>query len=220
MGGCRNAIIALAILTPMLAGCGFRPLYGQRDSAETGASAEQMAAIRIVVTSQSETTDGEREGQLLRNQLVTRFNPRGEPVKPAYVLTINLTGTMNGLGHRKDGTATMGEQAMSATYLLTNVAGARSMSGASSSVVSANFLGPRYASISAERDAQSRAIGDLAEDITTQVAAYLNNPASRAPVSQTGVIAPSIPSGRYQILQPNMQTPEPLPETGPAPGQP
>ena len=216
LSGTRT-LLALAILAPILAGCGFRPLYGRHDDdSANGPISEKMAAVRIVVTTtRPDAQDGEREGQMLRNQLISHLNPKGEPVKPEFTLTIKLDSSMAGLGQRKDATATLGEVSMNAKFVLQpkttedGKPGKGGMSGVSSSVVSANFLGARYASVSAERDARSRALSELSDDIALQIAAYLRNPASKAPLSSQTKFSEPTSMPHYQILQPS------VPLTGP-----
>ena len=68
------AVIAVAIL---LAGCGFRPLYGT--IGEDLPVTTQLAQIRIAAIP-------DRIGQKLRNFLLDRINPEGQPQRPLYYL--------------------------------------------------------------------------------------------------------------------------------------
>ncbi|MFM8988614.1 MAG: hypothetical protein ACKOUS_02890, partial [Alphaproteobacteria bacterium] len=56
----RTALLLLAGALPVLAGCGFSPLYGR---SEGGAVAEELAKIRVLPIAN-------RSGQVLRNHLL------------------------------------------------------------------------------------------------------------------------------------------------------
>jgi LPS-assembly lipoprotein len=126
------AVLAFAVAG--LAGCGFRPLYGDVAGAVT---AEELAAVDINLIAN-------REGQIVRNRLLTRMQPRG-PVLPArYQLDVDLRESRMGLAVQSV-----------------------------SSYASYDTLTAEYATLSAERDARERALRDLADRIATLVALYL-----------------------------------------------
>jgi len=164
-----RAFLLTAILLLGPTGCGFRPLYGKHQST---AATELLAEIRI-----GQIID--RNGQMLRNDLIDRLTPQGEPANPKYSLVVVLTESMAGLGQQTNSYATLGEMQVSATFTLTDSAGKVGFNGSSSAAVSVNFLGPRYGSVAVERDAEERALSQLADDIHDQIASYLANPASR-----------------------------------------
>lgn len=155
----------LAVAGP--SACGFRPLYATPGAAPgvASAAAGQLAAVYV---------DGipDRLGQQLRNALHTRLTPAGEPSAPQYRLAVKLTESLEGLGHRKDAKATLGRLSLTANFTMHDATGGPLLSGTSRSFVSFNYLGPRYASIAMERDAEERAISEVAEDIRRQLAVY------------------------------------------------
>lgn len=161
-----RALLLLAVMALGPAACGFQPLYGEREN-------HVVAGLSSVHVNSIE----DRIGQQLRNNLVERMQPKG-PTK--YRLSATLDESAMGLGQRRDATATVGRLSMSATYTLTDaVTGDAVLAGRAESVVSFNFLGPRYASVAAERDSQERALADLADQITGRVATYLKQTESR-----------------------------------------
>ena len=165
-------LTAILLLGPI--GCGFHPLYGQHSTA-AGADdsvAAQMADIRI-------TPILDRNGQILRNALVERLTPQGEPATPKYALVVKVVETMSGLGQQKDSYASLGEMHESVQFTLKRVDGPVAFVGAINTVVSVNYLGPRYGSVAVERDAEERSMTEVAEEIRDQIASYLNNPASK-----------------------------------------
>ncbi|KIL97839.1 hypothetical protein CCC_00900 [Paramagnetospirillum magnetotacticum MS-1] len=143
------------------AGCGFRPMYGTPSGAATGMDAD-LAAIRIEPIK-------DRIGQQLRNAMLQRLSPRGEAADYTYRLEIKLTESVSNLGFRKDTFATVANLSMSAQVLLgTN--GASILADNVTTTVYFDHLGPRYASVAAERDAEERALNQLADDIRNRIA--------------------------------------------------
>jgi LPS-assembly lipoprotein len=165
MWWCRTLLLfCLVALGPM--GCGFSPLYARGgESSGAGSVNEDLSRVRIAPIK-------DRLGQQLRNALVQRITPKGEPSDYRYVLTITVTETASDLGYRRDNFATLGNLTVTASIALTGD-GFTIMGGNSSTVASFDYIGPRYASVANERDAQERAIIQLADDIRSQVAVAL-----------------------------------------------
>lgn len=195
----RWAARPLAVLSLLaLAACGFHPLYAKREAPGADPVA-QMAGIQVAMIEN-------RLGQKLRNELVARLNPRGEPAAAKYVLNVHMTETVSGLAHSQDGNATLAEYTVATTFSLTANGTRAGTSGSVRAMIASDFLGARYASVAAERDAEDRAITQTADQIVSQIAVYLNDPASR-PRPQMEIPSPG--NQRYQLLQ-----------GLPAPGQP
>ena len=160
--------VALVVAATGLSGCGYRPLYAKGGTAEgSAAMVAELGGVRV------DQID-DRLGQELRNALLVRLSPQGEPANHRYSLSIKLNRSEGGLGFRKDTFATMAELRMDAVYVLTDEDEGVSHSGAENSVVSFDYLGPRYASIAMERDANSRAVTELADRIANRVAMALS----------------------------------------------
>lgn len=155
-------LVGLLVLGPI--GCGFRPMYAKGDANSPGINAD-LAGVRILPIK-------DRIGQKLRNSLVQRLTPRGEPGDYRYSLIIALTESASDMGYRRDTFATMGKLTMTASISLIGN-GVAVLSGSANTEVSFDYLGPRYASVAMERDAEDRAITQLAEDIRSQVAAAI-----------------------------------------------
>ncbi|MBI2235689.1 MAG: hypothetical protein HYU60_01815 [Magnetospirillum sp.] len=151
-----------------LSGCGFRPLYA-RGGAQDGQStvAAEMGGVRIAGIDN-------RLGQDLRNALLARITPTGEPANPRYTLAVALTQNEGGLGYRKDTFATMAEMRLTARIVLSDEDEGASVSGSEEALVSFDYLGPRYASIAMERDAANRAVTELADRIANRVGLALS----------------------------------------------
>lgn len=162
-----TAATCLALALMAASGCGFRPLYGERSAASV--TAPELAAIQI-------DTITNREGQLVRNSLLDKMQPRGAAAKPLYRLTVGVGVARESLGVRTDETATRGSLTMTASYSLIELAnGKQVMSGNSRAVSSYNVLDSDFANVISENDAIRRTAVDLSEEIKTRVAIYLSS---------------------------------------------
>ena len=159
----RLVVIVAVLAATGLSGCGFRPLYA-RGGAQGGQSsvAAEMGGVRI-------NGIENRLGQDLRNALLTRISPTGEPASPRYILSVVLTQSEGGLGYRKDTYATMADMRLTARVILSDEDQGSSVSGSEEALVSFDYLGPRYASVAMERDAANRAVTELADRIANRV---------------------------------------------------
>ncbi len=149
----------------LLAGCGFQPLYGDKDYGAAGG--QDLATVKV-------NTIPDRNGQILHNFLLDRINPHGRPGSPLYSLDIQLTEQKSNVGIIKDSTATLGQLANSANYTLYDLRKKSPVhSGRSRSFTSYQIVQSQFATLAAEKDARERTLRELAEDITTKVAVFL-----------------------------------------------
>ena len=156
---------ALAACLAILGGCGFQPLYGQRDR---GSVAAELAAIKIKLIEN-------RVGQQLHNFLLDRLNPKGKPATAIYDLIIDLEESKEDLAIRKDETATRANLTLRAEYELQRAAtGEILVKGFSRSVTSFNIVESDFATLSAESDARKRALREISEDIKIRLGIYFN----------------------------------------------
>lgn len=164
-----RAALFLAVLALGPVGCGFQPLYARSQAGVPAEVSDALSSIRVRAIE-------DRRGQMLRNALVRRLTPSGEPGRASYDLTVTLTTTIEGLGQQKDDRATLGRMTVTATYVLVTAGDgddARALTtGNARSVVSFNYLGPRYGSVAVERDAEDRALDDVADGIRRQLGVY------------------------------------------------
>lgn len=169
----RRALLALGtagIGSLMLSACGFHPMYGNPAAAGSspgGATSAKLALVEIQPIA-------DRVGQQLHNRLRDRMNPAGQPDKPNYRLQVTLDESdavvSNGNNNVRHNTLTV-----IATYWLSPADNDKSylMDRVNSRVqVSYDTLDDPYNDISTHEDAQLRAVDQLAEMITTRVAAY------------------------------------------------
>jgi len=166
--GRRRVLIAcaLALAGLGLVGCGYRPLYG---TAPGGAQVSgELAKVGIgLIANQA--------GHRLRNHLLDRMNPRGEPVSPAYALTVELVESRVDLGVRRDETRTRANLILTATFQLRDLSNNRIVFSANARrVASFNIADAEFSTISAESAARRRTAEGLADEIAERVAIYLN----------------------------------------------
>lgn len=153
----------LLLLAPLLlAGCGFRPLYGT-SSGDPGV-ADELASIRVAGLP-------DRAGQLVRNALVTRLSPEGEPERPRYTLQLAVSAQDVAEAISADQTATRDEVIYRVSYNLFS-GGTRVDAGQFIRVLSYDYLDQHYSNISAQQDVQARAAEVVADQIRLELAAY------------------------------------------------
>ncbi len=156
----RLLAVTLLMLTPVLAGCGFTPLYAAPGVSPGLSSVESVAP------------DG-RTGFLLR-QALDDVLARNEALPPAYRLTLDLRETRTPRGRRVDATASRYELQLVADWKLTRIAtGAVALEGSSSTEVTFDRADQPYSGIVANQDAQSRAASELARKIQLQLADWM-----------------------------------------------
>src|SRR5258707_1875467 len=160
--------LALAGMLPIaLAGCGWTPLYADR---ETGPADEELRAVKVAPI-------GERIGQRLELALRNSLNPEGLPTPQRYLLRTTLQTVRSDLGVQTTGIGTRGKLDVKASFALTDSkSGAQlftnSIHVAESFVIVANV----YSAIVAEDDALTRSGEELRRDILTRLTLFLQRP--------------------------------------------
>lgn len=157
---------ALAVgLSLALCGCGFTPLYGRPESG-TNVPAE-FAAVSI------DDIEG-RVGLEVRNNLIEILNPAGEPARPNYRLVVTLTELRQGLLVRSDASVTRYNYRLSAKYELRDATtGQVKQQGEARAIAAYNVVESQFATYSAEKDAESRAARELAQEIRLRLGTAL-----------------------------------------------
>lgn len=158
-------VFYLCILGFSLTACGYQPLHGKRTTTLNTEMQDELATVWI-----HEIED--RAGQLLHNELLTLFNTKGLSQQPKYKLKINYNESSSGLGIGKDKFATRANLNAAADF---NLTGPIELNGTSQSVVSYNILTSPTGTEFAKRDAQVRAIKNVALDIYRRIAVHFLN---------------------------------------------
>lgn len=160
----RRQIVAVTAAL-LLAGCGFRPLYGEGAGGAPAPVAAELARVAI-------PTIPDRIGQMVRNELIDRLTPHGEPAAPAYTLSVGLNRTVEDQLIRRDATASRARLTLRAGYRLMR-GEALVLEGAARSVVSFDLPAEAYfAAVTSERDAERQAAVAVAEQIRTRLATH------------------------------------------------
>ncbi|MCP5364309.1 MAG: hypothetical protein H6905_03595 [Hyphomicrobiales bacterium] len=105
----RTALSILA--TTAVLGCGFRPLYAPAGNSADGSAAAQLAAVHV-------DTIADREGQLLRNELVDLLDPGRLGQTTAYSLQVILKSHQSDVAYEDTGFATRANLRIDAHYVL------------------------------------------------------------------------------------------------------
>jgi LPS-assembly lipoprotein len=147
-------------LLPLLAGCGFHPLYGDPKLEP------QMAAIYVEPI--PETTGFE-----LRDSLLNLLGADGKSGGKLYRLKINLTDSSQGVALQNDATITRYNDTLTATYVLTDAGGREITHGTQSSLSSYNVANSPYSTLAAQQDADKRAVQDIADRIRIDLGVFL-----------------------------------------------
>ena len=149
----------------LLQACGFRPLYGDGTPGNSGPVFELIKVEPIP----------DRIGQQLRNHLLTALNPNKRTVKPRYILMTRINESAASLAVRKSALATRANLTITASFQLTDSGAGKTLFASSRSItVSYNILDSKFATLMAEKDARTRAVRELSNDIRTQLGVYFS----------------------------------------------
>ena len=161
----------LLCLGLVLAGCGYRPLYGQH-GADNASVVDELALIHIEAIP-------DRTGQQMYNMLRERLNPNGKPEQAKYALSVALTETRENLFLERDETATRANLTLKASFILRRVDdGTVVTTGSSRSVSSYDILNPvasEFASMVSQEDARVRCARAISDDMRTRLALALQS---------------------------------------------
>lgn len=154
------------LLLALLAGCGFQPVYGKYSAAGVAAAELQDVRIRAIP---------DRHGQMLTNKLVDRMYTTARPKNPRYELETVLTMQERELGIQKDATATRGELLTTANVAIYDIETQAELYRTTVRTrVAYNILQGQYGNLIGRENAYERALNDVADDVVTRVALFLN----------------------------------------------
>lgn len=157
-------------------GCGFQPLYGE----ENTFLIEDLSHIKINLIA-------DREGQLYRNHLLPLLTPMGQPTKPLYTLTVNLTFSPLELAYLKDDTASRMQIQLTTSYILKDLKTGKVSTQSSFPVfVDYNIVTESdFSTVLAKETATERAIFLSVQQLRVQLADYFIR--NRTPQASTPV---------------------------------
>jgi LPS-assembly lipoprotein len=158
-------LLCAALLTGLLAGCGFRPLYKQTGNTHT---VQEFSQISIA---QPE----DRPSQQLRNYLLDTLTPYGPPDRPLYRLEYRITESVGSVFVTRTDEITRNNLQISvAAYLRDYTTGAPLFSISANSQASYNVTQADYANLVSEKNARERALRDAAEQIRLRLGNYFD----------------------------------------------
>lgn len=165
-----SLLLGVAALT--LSGCGFRPMYGGYSAAadQSAQSATALSTIAIDVIP-------DREGQVLRNDLMDRFYETGAPVSPTarlHIDKVNITKTE--LDLTKSSEATRAQLHVKIHMALTDPSNGQTLLLRDlQTVTSYNILESEFATRVTEDSALQSALHDIARQVELNLSLYYNN---------------------------------------------
>jgi LPS-assembly lipoprotein len=154
----KQRLLWIALL-PLLAGCGFHPLYGDAKLQP------QLASIFVEPVA-------ERDGYELRNTLINLLASNGSSGGKLYRLKLTLNETNQGVALQNDATITRYNDTLTVGYVLTDDAGKEVTRGTQSSLASYNTVNSPYATLAGQQDADKRAAQEIAERIRLDLGVF------------------------------------------------
>ena len=166
----RRGVLGLVLLAPLAgAGCGWEPLYADR---ETGPADADLRAIRV-------DPIPDRIGQRLELALRRSFNPTGIATPTRYVLHTTLAVSRQDLGIQSQGLGTRGRVEVAATFALTDAkTGQNLLTSTSHTADSFDIVASGYSTVVAEEDARNRAAEEVRRDMVTKLTLFLQRRAA------------------------------------------
>lgn len=168
----RRALLAL--VAPLLAGCGFRPVFGRRDHESDSVAELGLAQIAVGLIP-------DRAGQLLRNALQERFERSGISRPRKYDLSVTYNISSEGVGIRQDFSASRVRYVARASYTLTAQDASRTTltTGAARALDGLDVYFEQFFAQDLETEAVQRRVAEvIADQITLQLASYFDHRAA------------------------------------------
>lgn len=158
----RAPAILLVSAALLLAGCGYRPLYGS--SSETAGVAATLSSVSI-----PEAED--RVGQLIRNDLLSSM--RAGKGEDKYTLLLKPVVKRSGVIDKPQPSVTRDSITLAVSFeLVERSSGSIVHSGKTFSHASFDVIRQPFADLQAETNATERAVHEVSADIRTRLAAY------------------------------------------------
>jgi LPS-assembly lipoprotein len=176
MAGVARRLVLTMAAAPLLAACGFRPIYAPTAAGGDSPAAKALSQISVGII-------GERAGQELRQALQERLERFGIAAAPQYDLVVS-TFTVNSeqISIQADTTATWVRVIGTASYtLVSDDPGRRTVtSGLARSVDGYNLYDQQYFAQNLEAEQVQRRVAEaVADQIALQLATYFNRQAAK-----------------------------------------
>jgi LPS-assembly lipoprotein len=159
----KRAVAAAWLLA--LGACGFTPLYGGQTGDDVSAQLEQVKIAPIP----------ERTGQLLQQSLQDAMQRQGQPTTQLYVLTVDYSINVQGIGIQADSSSTRNRYVATAKWTLAPIGAPDTVmaNGNATTENAENVIDSQYFASELETGTVNQQLADqLAAQITGQVAVY------------------------------------------------
>lgn len=163
----------LFLIMASLTACGFEPMYGTH----AGGGQETLQGLPANLGQIDIAVIPNREGQILRNDLIDRFYKTGYPTNPAYRLVVSpLVEKLTELDITKSSEATRAQLRLKSHMVLTDPQGKVLFTRDLQTVTSYNVLNSEFATRVTEDNARQNAIHELARQIELNLSLYFHGP--------------------------------------------
>ncbi len=162
-----RACFLLTVVCLVLSACGFHPIYGSHGADDGSPVAADLNSIAI-------DNIPDRNGQMLRNDLIDRMYGKDRSGQPLYTLHVKLHNSVEDLGILANATSTRELLNMYGDYTLVDAQGKTVLSGTAHSVASYDRLDQMYGTIAAQQDANERTIHEVSEQIVNRISLYFS----------------------------------------------
>jgi LPS-assembly lipoprotein len=174
-------LVTLGVLS-LLAGCGFKPVYGVNSAGKSPAAVQQFASIQIPIMPN-------RLGQKMRNLLIDSLHPSGAAGDYRYRLAVGITEAVVNLGLQQNSTSTRGQVRLTIKYtLVDDENGKVVLKETLRSSTGYNILINQFSSVLSQDDAETQGLQQIADDMTLHLALYFTtldqNPTPTTQTSQ------------------------------------
>jgi LPS-assembly lipoprotein len=150
----------------LLQACGFQTVYGN----EQKQNVSELSRILIGPLPN-------RNGQILRNKLLTSLNTKIKNLKPIYSLNLKLYDSTSSFAISKKSFATRANLSIKSEFNLIRIKDNKILYfGKSESTVSYNILKNEYATIAVKKDAMARGLHEISKNIQGQLSVYFMRP--------------------------------------------
>jgi LPS-assembly lipoprotein len=169
-----RAFVLLPLLGAIAAGigaCGFHPIKAARSG--DSPVVDKLSAVKIELIEN-------RIGQELRNDLLDRLNPEGQPTAPGYRLAIKLHENLIEIGISVQGTASRADLDMSGEVALTAAPSGETLFTDTFSANNSYGIDPNsYATLASHQSAEKRLLQEIADEITLKLSVYFRREAEQ-----------------------------------------
>ncbi len=167
MLGFRRLILAISLLTPLLGGCGFEPLYGDRPG--SGSVNQNLAEIEVAQIR-------DRIGQLIRNRLIDRMHASNRNAGVKYRLIADTNSGRTDYGVALETAPSFSTVSLVVRYsLLEAASGTLLTANAAIAIVNFSSTTSPFSTIVGDEDARRRAAEQVADVIVNQLALFFQD---------------------------------------------